>query len=91
MIRVRDVFVAKPGQASKLAKLLNDCFKDRFRVMTDVVGDFNTVVMESEAKDLAEFETKLAEYMGDEDLHAKMKGYTDMYQTGRREIYRFVE
>jgi len=90
MLLIRDTFTAKPGQASKLAKLLHDCFKDEFRVMTDLVGDFNTVVMESQAKDLAEFEKRYQEYMQDESLHQKMKNYTDMYATGKREIYRVI-
>jgi len=91
MIVVRDVFVAKPGQASKLAKQLHECFGGEMRVMTDAVGDFNTVVMEGEVEDLAGFEAKFKQYMADESLHAKMKGYTDLYQTGRREIFRIVE
>ena len=45
MFIVREVMIAKPGSAGKLAKMMKE----------------------------------------------KMKGYTDLYQSGKREIYRVVE
>jgi len=58
--------------------------------MTDLVGEFNTVVMEAEAKDLAEFEKRMEKYMSDPEFRNRLKGYTDMYVEGRREIYRLT-
>jgi hypothetical protein len=93
MLIVRETFVAKPGQASKLAKLMKEMFEAdpnfKGRVMTDMVGNYNTVVAESEVESLAEWE-KYMENMPEmsDDLKEKMKNYTDMYLTGKREIWR---
>lgn len=50
MIIVRNCFVAKPGQASKLAAQLKEAAAaakiPRHRVLTDLTSDFNRVVLE---------------------------------------------
>jgi hypothetical protein len=94
MYLIREVFTAKPGMASKLAKMFQEMARIetriKFRVMTDAVGPYNTVVMEAETKSLGEFE-KLMESSPDmEKMQQAMKGYTDMYLTGCREIYRLL-
>ena len=55
MLIVRDIFTAKPGQASKLGQLFKKAFSadPHVRVMTDLVADYNTVVMEMTVKNLA--------------------------------------
>ena len=92
MIVVREYFIAKPGCASKLATLFKEVAKiaamKKTRVLTDVTGEFNKVVMETEVESLADFEARLQEYMNNPAVEEKMKGYTDMYLTGGREIYR---
>ena len=91
MLIVRETFTAKPGQAGKLAKLMKEVLESvpgKCRVLTDVVADLNTVVLETEVEDLAAFEKRIQQYMADESIRQKMQGYTDMYITGRREIYR---
>jgi hypothetical protein len=92
MIVVREFFIAKPGFASKLATLFKEVTKiagmKKTRVLTDVTGDFNKVVMETEFENLADLEARLQEHMNNPALRDKMKGYTDMYLTGGREIYR---
>jgi hypothetical protein len=96
MLFIREVFIAKPGQASKLAKLFKKGFggDPNARVMTDMVGDYNTVVIETQVKGLAEFE----EYKSgkpdpkmDPKIAEEMSKYTEMYLTGRREIFQIVE
>lgn len=88
MLIVRNVFTAKPGMASKLAKQLHGCWsKHGFRVYTDAVGDMNTVVLEHDAKDYAEIEALLKRYGADPEIRKLMEGYTDLYLTGRREIF----
>jgi len=95
MLIVRDTFIAKPGMASKLARLMRDVMKDlpdvRARVLTDLVSDFNKVVLEAEATDLADFERRFKKHMEDPEFVKKRAGYTDMYVTGRREIFRVVD
>ncbi|MGH7490804.1 MAG: hypothetical protein ACREOO_00265 [bacterium] len=100
MLIIREVFTAKPGQASKLAKLCKKGFggDPNVRVMTDMAGDFNTVVIETQVKSLAEFEKQMEEYKSgkpdpkmDPKVAEEMSKYTEMYLTGRREIYQIVE
>ena len=95
MIIVHDIFVCKPGNASKVAKLFKDVMKDSKEVtsiMTDVSGQYNRVMMVSQYKDLTEYEKFMQAYANPtpemKDAMAKMQGYTDMYLTGSREIYR---
>jgi hypothetical protein len=61
------------------------------RVLTDFVGPYNTVIWEMEVSDLAEFDKNMKEYASQPEMGKKMAGYTEMYQTGRREIYRVVD
>ena len=90
MIVVQNIFIAKPGNASKLAAQIKDAATaanmPAFRVLTDLTGDFNRVVLEYDAADISEFETRLKEYMSNSVMREKMKGYTDLWITGSREI-----
>lgn len=90
MIVVRNCFVAKPGSASKLAALFKEAAVvaqiPRHRVLTDLTGEFNRVVLEYEAENLNEFEARMKDYYTNEKFREKMKGYTDLYITGSREI-----
>jgi HKD family nuclease len=92
MIVVREVFVAKPGQASKLASLMKEIAQSglmgKCRIMTDLTGDFNRVVMETEFESLAEVEIRMQENEKNDAVRQKMKGYTEMYLTGGREVFR---
>ena len=92
MIVVRNCFVAKPGQASKLAAQLKEMagFANipGHRVLTDLTGDFNRVILEYEAENVGEFDARMQEYATNEAFREKMKGYTDLYQTGHRELLR---
>ena len=90
MIVVRNCFVAKPGNASKLAAQLKTAAAaakiPKHRVLTDLTGDFNRVVLEYEAENVIEFEARMKQYMTDETFREKMKGYTELWMTGSREI-----
>lgn len=100
MLIVREVFTAKPGQAGKLAKLFKRMFAKEAgaRVMTDIVGPYNTVVAEMEVESLAEFGRQMEEYKAgklpegmDPQLAEEMRGYTELWLTGRREIYELLD
>ena len=54
--------------------------------MTDLTGDFNGVILEYEAENVTEFEARMKQYMTDETFREKMKGYTELWATGSREI-----
>lgn len=94
MIIVRNSFIAKPGQAGKLATQLKDMANAgnlrNVRVMTDVTGDFNHVIMEHEVESAAAFEELMTKYSSDPQAREKAKGYTDLWVTGRRELFRVV-
>jgi hypothetical protein len=90
MIVVRNCFVAKPGHASKLAAQLKEAAAasqiPKYRVLTDLTGDFNRVILEYEAENVGEFEERMKQYATDAAFREKMKGYTDLWITGSREI-----
>ena len=94
MYVIRETFTARPGQASTLARLfkqvMGELTQAKTRILTDYIANFNTVVMETEVDDLGTFEKMMAEYTSRQDVRDKMKGYADMYTTGKREVYRVV-
>lgn len=103
MYIIREVFIAKPGQASKLAKLFKKMADSGMggRVMTDMVGPYNTVVTEFEVESLADWEKEMQKYRSgepdpnmeklDSETKKEMEHYTEMYTHGRREIYQIAE
>ena len=92
MYVIRNIFVAKPGNAGKLAAQLKEAVAafqmPGARVMTDVTGDFNRVIMEHTGESLAEFEKRMQEVMGSQLYRERMAGYTELWITGTREILR---
>jgi hypothetical protein len=90
MLIVRNCFVAKPGHGSKLAAQIKEAAAaariPRHRVLTDLTGEFNRVILEFEVENVGEFEARLKDYATNEEFRAKMKGYTDLWVTGSREI-----
>lgn len=92
--------MAKPGQASKLAKLFKNNFAmnkemaNRSRVLTDVVGPYNTVIMEVETDSLAEWEKYMNDHKAGKTTmktDPEASHYTDMFFEGRREIFRVMD
>ena len=94
MIIVRNSFTAKPGEAGKLAAQLKDMANAgnlrNVRVLTDVTGEFNHVIMEHEVESASEFEQLMTRYSSDPQAREKAKGYTDLWTTGRRDLFRVV-
>jgi GH18 family chitinase len=94
MIIVHEIFIAKPGNASKLAKMFKEATKESLdvkNILTDVTGAYNRVIMVSQYANLAAYE-KSWETMKENTAAMKkmeeaMKGYQDMYLTGSREIF----
>lgn len=95
MIIVHDIFICKPGNASKLAKKFKEGMKgnnELVHIMTDVTGQFNKVIMVSKYENLTDYEKSFEKYMQNAEEVKKMTeamaGYQDMYLTGSREIYK---
>ena len=97
MIIVHDIVICKPGNASKVAKMFKEAMagnEELVNIMTDMSGQFNKVVMVSKYDSLAAFEASWKKYEQNTDemkkMREKMAGYTDMYLTGSREIYKVL-
>jgi hypothetical protein len=97
---LREIFTAKPGMAGKLAKLFKKGFAKtpKMRIMTDMTGPYNTVVVEMEIDSLAEWERNIENMKSGKpdpnmnpEVAEEMSKYTDMYLTGRREIFKIEE
>lgn len=94
MIIVHDIFICKPGNASKVAKMFKEAMKDNdelLHIMSDMTGQYNRVIMVSKFENLTAYEKSWEKFKGDTEAMKKMneimKGYHDMYLTGSREIY----
>ena len=99
MIVIREEFIAKPGMASKLATMFKEMFKEEMtqgnmgrdaKVMTDMTGPFNKVVIEREYDDMAAFDKEMKEYMKQpkQKPDPSKPSHVDMYMEGKREIFR---
>jgi hypothetical protein len=96
MYLIRDIMYCKPGQVKPMVKkmlTLRDAAKKMgmgsMRVMTDASAErFWTVVMEVEAESVDKFEETSKKAMENPELQEVMKGYHDLVDWGRREIYR---
>ena len=97
MYIVRETFIAKPGHAGELAKMMKDemsGWKDfKGHVLLDMVTDYNTIVVQYEIESLASFEAMMTSHKKET---SKKKGkvkppkYTELYLTGKREIFKVV-
>jgi hypothetical protein len=94
MTIVHDIFICKPGNASKLAKKFKDAMTgnaELVNIMTDMTGQYNKVVMVSQYENLTAYEKNWEKYKVENEAMKKMNeamaGYQDLYLTGSREIY----
>ena len=100
MYLIRELMYCKPGKVRPLVekflamdKLGRKLGMPSMRVMTDFAGErYWTLVAEMEVPDLQAFEAMMASPQGSaEDLkkfEEIMKGYHDLVDHGRREIYK---
>ena len=94
MIVVHDIFICKPGNASKLAKKFKEAMKgnaELVNILTDMSGQFNKVVMVTKYDSLTAYDQNWEKMKKDEETMKRMSeamaGYQDMYLTGSREIF----
>ena len=98
MFLVRNVFRAKPGKASELARIFKNAaqyFPDfdiqNTKILTDVSASFWTVVIQSEVKDLNAYVDMAKVVSKQPKLGEAMKGYIDLASEGYREIFRIED
>ena len=95
MFVVRDIFYCKPGQVrpmvQKMQTIAGQARKlgmGSMRVMTDVSAErFWTVVAEIEVESLERFAEMSRKAADSPEFQQAMKGYHDLVDYGRREIY----
>ena len=93
MIIIHDIFICKPGNASKLAKKFKEGMSggsELVNIMTDMTGQYNRVVMVTKYDNLTAYEQSWEKNKDSPEMkkmEEAMAGYQDMYLTGSREIY----
>ena len=95
MIIVHDIFICKPGNASKVAKLFKEWAdiapKKNVQVMTDMTGQFHRVIIASSFDNFTAYEKEM-ETMGqtpeEKQVMDKFKDMNEMYVSGSREIFK---
>ena len=85
MIIVHDVFICKPGNASKLAKKFKEGMtgnSELVNIMTDMTGQFNKVIMVTQYDSLTAYEKSWEKYKEktrgnekDGTSHDRLPGY----------------
>jgi hypothetical protein len=100
MLLVREVFNCKPGKVRPMVekflamnKIAPKAGMPKMRVMTDFVAErYWTIVAEMEVTSMAEFERMMQGGGQDaaamKEMEAIMKGYHDLVESGRREVYK---
>jgi hypothetical protein len=102
MLLIREIMYCKPGKVKAMveksvamAKLMEKSNQGKMRVMTDFVAErYWTIVYEFEADSLDAFEKMMSgagqEYSAEDmkQMDEIMKGYHDLVEYGKREIYK---
>ena len=103
MLLVREIMYCKPGKVRPMvekslvmARLMEKSGQGKLRVMTDFVGErYWTAIMEFEVKDMKAFEALMAgagmSEADNREMENVMKGYHDLVEYGKREIYKIEE
>jgi hypothetical protein len=92
MIVVRDVFQARFGKGGDLLALFHEG-RQKFpniyadRVLSDASGPFYTVVAETEAGSLAEWEKRIADIYASAEFGQWFARMVPLVESGRREFY----
>jgi hypothetical protein len=100
MLLIREIMYCKPGKVKPMvekflamSKFANGSGPGKFRVLTDFSGErYWTIVAEMETPDLKSFEEMMQGRSSTpehkNEMEELMKGYHDLIDYGRREIYK---
>ena len=97
MIIVRSEFQCKPGHVQEMidnfkamaAMMEQQSVIKRTRLMTDLSGSFDTVVVESEVESIDDYFALMQAAFADPDLQTGQDGsMNSIYQTGERNYYK---
>ena len=95
MFLVRDIMYCKPGKARAMVEKFRSLARQtekmgfgKMRVMTDVSAErYWTVVSEMEVPSIEEYTETSRKTMEIKEIQDAIKGYHDLIDHGRREIY----
>lgn len=95
MILVRLVFQAKFGKAGQLASEMAQMARGtggtpgagNMRVLTDLSGQFDTVVLEVQAESLGAWEQQRAQTFSSPEFTESARRTSDLIESGRTEFY----
>ncbi|HEX2459101.1 MAG TPA: hypothetical protein VHJ58_03045, partial [Vicinamibacterales bacterium] len=95
MFLIRDIMYCRPGKARAmvdkfvaLSKMSQQMGMGSMRIMTDVSAErYWTVVSEMEVESLEQYTETSRKSMEIKEVQDVMKGYHDLVDHGRREIY----
>jgi hypothetical protein len=98
MIVVRNVFRLKFGRAKEAIELWKEGltlakrvgFTAKSRVLTDVVGQFYTLVFENQFESLSDFENSSKKMMSNSEWQAWYQKIQGLIESGHREILNVV-
>jgi hypothetical protein len=99
MILVRNVFRLKFGKSREAVAIMKDgiAIQKKLapgispRLLTDLSGDFYTIVLELTVPSLATLEATQSQIMSDKDWQAHYQKFVPLVESGHREIYTIVE
>ena len=98
MIIVRDIFQVKFGKMKDAkerwkegVKLLAQPGGAAPRLLTDVTGQYYTLVLETAYRDLTEYEAFTKQEMSRPGMGAWYQSFVPLVESGRREIFSVVE
>ncbi len=97
MIQVREVFQLRFGKAREAVELAREgvAIERKFgssdaRILTDLTGEYYTLVLEADYEDLASFEDSLRRTTESPEFREWYPRFAALARGGRREIYRVV-
>lgn len=92
---IRDVLKTKPGKAKELVfifkkavPLMNSMGVKNYRILTDSVSTYWTVVLEFEVEKISEYFELQESRKSNPELQEAMQGYMDLVVEGHREIFK---
>jgi hypothetical protein len=98
MIIVRNVFRLKFGTAREARELWEEgeplvarAMRGPVRLMTDLVGPFYTLVMESTHASLAAYESAVGSGMADPEWKTWYNRFVPLVESGYREVFSLIE
>jgi len=100
MILVRDVFRLKFGKAREALAAWKEMGEyivkagqkdSSIRILTDLVGPYYTLVLETTAPNLAGYEAQGQKLMGDNQWRTVYQKFTPLVESGYREIFTIVQ